>query len=56
MEDDVTWVGVNEPDDPLDGLEHMTIAQVEALPDDVVLKTREKYVEAFRRLTDRELA
>jgi len=29
---------------------------VPTLPDDVVLKTREKYVEAFRRLTDRELA
>jgi phosphoribosylaminoimidazole-succinocarboxamide synthase len=29
---------------------------VPALPDDVVMKTREKYVEAFRRLTGRELA
>jgi phosphoribosylaminoimidazole-succinocarboxamide synthase len=29
---------------------------VPTLPDDVVLKTREKYVEAFKRLTDRELA
>ena len=29
---------------------------VPSLPDDVVLKTREKYVEAFRRLTGRELA
>jgi phosphoribosylaminoimidazole-succinocarboxamide synthase len=28
---------------------------VPALPDDVVTKTREKYVEAFRRLTGREL-
>ena len=28
---------------------------VPALPDDVVVKTREKYVEAFRRLTGREL-
>jgi len=28
---------------------------VPSLPDDVVLKTREKYVEAFRRLTGREL-
>jgi phosphoribosylaminoimidazole-succinocarboxamide synthase len=28
---------------------------VPALPDDVVAKTREKYVEAFRRLTGREL-
>jgi len=26
-----------------------------SLPDDVVTKTREKYVEAFRRLTGREL-
>jgi phosphoribosylaminoimidazole-succinocarboxamide synthase len=29
---------------------------VPSLPDEVVLKTREKYVEAFRRLTGRELA
>jgi phosphoribosylaminoimidazole-succinocarboxamide synthase len=29
---------------------------VPALPDEVVMKTREKYVEAFRRLTGRELA
>jgi phosphoribosylaminoimidazole-succinocarboxamide synthase len=29
---------------------------VPSLPEDVVLKTREKYVEAFRRLTGRELA
>jgi phosphoribosylaminoimidazole-succinocarboxamide synthase len=28
---------------------------VPSLPDDVVLRTREKYVEAFRRLTDRTL-
>jgi hypothetical protein len=29
---------------------------VPSLPDDVIGKTREKYVEAFRRLTGRELA
>jgi hypothetical protein len=28
---------------------------VPTLPDDVVLKTREKYIEAFRLLTGREL-
>ena len=28
---------------------------VPSLPDDVVMKTREKYLEAFRRLTGREL-
>ena len=28
---------------------------VPSLPDDVVRRTREKYVDAFRRLTDREL-
>jgi phosphoribosylaminoimidazole-succinocarboxamide synthase len=28
---------------------------VPALPDDVVEKTREKYVEAFRRLTGQDL-
>jgi len=29
---------------------------VPSLPDDVVLRTREKYVEAYRRLTGKELA
>jgi phosphoribosylaminoimidazole-succinocarboxamide synthase len=29
---------------------------VPALPDDVVAKTREKYLEAFRRLTGQDLA
>jgi phosphoribosylaminoimidazole-succinocarboxamide synthase len=29
---------------------------VPALPDDVVEKTREKYLEAYRRLTGRDLA
>ena len=29
---------------------------VPSLPDDVVMKTREKYIEAFRRLTGRDLA
>jgi phosphoribosylaminoimidazole-succinocarboxamide synthase len=29
---------------------------VPTLPDDVVMKTRDKYVEAFRRLTGRELS
>jgi phosphoribosylaminoimidazole-succinocarboxamide synthase len=29
---------------------------VPSLPDEVVMKTREKYIEAFRRLTGRELA
>jgi len=28
---------------------------VPSLPDDVVAKTRDKYIEAFRRLTGREL-
>jgi len=28
---------------------------VPSLPDDVAMKTREKYLEAFRRLTGREL-
>jgi hypothetical protein len=30
-------------------------AAVPSLPDDVVIKTREKYIEAFHRLTGREL-
>jgi hypothetical protein len=29
---------------------------VPSLPDDVVAKTREKYLEAFRRLTGQDLA
>jgi phosphoribosylaminoimidazole-succinocarboxamide synthase len=29
---------------------------VPSLPDDVIEKTREKYVEAYRRLTGKELA
>ena len=29
---------------------------VPALPDDVVARTREKYLDAYRRLTGRELA
>jgi phosphoribosylaminoimidazole-succinocarboxamide synthase len=29
---------------------------VPSLPDNVVLRTRDKYVEAFRRLTGRDLA
>jgi phosphoribosylaminoimidazole-succinocarboxamide synthase len=29
---------------------------VPSLPDDVVLRTREKYLEAYRRLTGQELA
>jgi hypothetical protein len=29
---------------------------VPSLPDEVVASTREKYLEAFRRLTERELA
>ena len=29
---------------------------VPSLPDDVVARTREKYIEAFRRLTGRDLA
>lgn len=43
FEDAVVWVGFNEPDDPLEHLEDMTIREVEALPDEV------KY-EAKRRL------
>jgi phosphoribosylaminoimidazole-succinocarboxamide synthase len=42
--------------DYLERIEWNKQPPVPALPDDVVLKTREKYIEAFRRLTGRELA
>jgi hypothetical protein len=42
MEDAVVWVGMNEPDDPLENLEQMTIAQVEALPDDLKIEAKRR--------------
>jgi phosphoribosylaminoimidazole-succinocarboxamide synthase len=42
--------------DYLDGIGWNRQPPVPSLPQDVVLKTREKYLEAFRRLTGRELA
>jgi hypothetical protein len=42
MEDAVTWVPVSEPDDPLENLEQMTIAQVEALPDDLKIEAKRR--------------
>lgn len=42
-EDAVTWVPFTAPDDPLDNLDDMTIAQIESLPEDL-------RVEAKRRL------
>lgn len=42
FEDAVTWVGVDEPDDPLAGLADMTIAQVDALPDDVKFEAKRR--------------
>jgi phosphoribosylaminoimidazole-succinocarboxamide synthase len=41
--------------DYLERIEWNKQPPVPSLPDDVVMKTREKYVEAFRRLTGREL-
>jgi phosphoribosylaminoimidazole-succinocarboxamide synthase len=41
--------------DYLDGIKWNRQPPVPTLPDDVVARTREKYVEAFRRLTGREL-
>ncbi|CKH14022.1 hypothetical protein PXH78_26995 [Mycolicibacterium smegmatis] len=43
VEDAVTWVPATDPDDPLQNLESMTVAEIEALPDDLK-------VEAKRRL------
>ena len=34
-EDACTWVPASAPDDPLDGLEQMTVAQIHALPADL---------------------
>ena len=42
--------------DYLERIEWNKQPPVPSLPDDVVAKTRDKYVEAFRRLTGRELA
>jgi phosphoribosylaminoimidazole-succinocarboxamide synthase len=41
--------------DYLEAIRWNKLPPVPSLPDDVVAKTREKYVEAFRRLTGREL-
>ena len=38
-----------------DALDHLVRGVVDH-PDDVVVRTREKYLEAYRRLTDRDLA
>ncbi|MQA28333.1 MAG: phosphoribosylaminoimidazolesuccinocarboxamide synthase [Luteitalea sp.] len=42
--------------DYLEGVHWNKQAPVPSLPDEVVVRTREKYVEAYRRLTGRELA
>lgn len=41
-EDAVVWVGIDEPDDPLEHLEDMTVAQIEALPDDVKVAAKRR--------------
>lgn len=41
-EDAVTWVDFNAPDDPLDNLENMTVAQIEALPDEVKFEAKRR--------------
>lgn len=43
FEDAVTWVGMNEPDDPLAGLSKMTVEEIQHLPEDAK-------IEAMRRL------
>lgn len=35
VEDAVVWVDVNEPDDPLTGIEDMTFREIEQLPEEV---------------------
>lgn len=35
FEDAETWVDVSAPDDPLENLHHMSIIQIEALPEDL---------------------
>jgi hypothetical protein len=42
FEDAVTWVDAAEPDDPLDNLQHMTVAEIEALPEDVRLEAKRR--------------
>lgn len=42
MADAVTWVGIDEPDDPLDGVEDLTVAQIDSLPDDLRIEARRR--------------
>jgi hypothetical protein len=38
----IRWVSVTDPDDPLEGLENMTVGQIEALPDDVKFEAKRR--------------
>ena len=42
FEDAVVWVGFNETDDPLEGLEDMTMREIEALPDEVKFEAKRR--------------
>jgi hypothetical protein len=42
MEDAITWIPADAPDDPLDKLEQMTVAQIEHLPEDIKLEAKRR--------------
>lgn len=42
FEDAITWVSVNEPDDPLDDIQNMTMSQIDALPDDLRIEAKRR--------------
>lgn len=42
FEDAVVWVGFNEPDDPLAGLEDMTLREIESLPEEVRFEAKRR--------------
>lgn len=40
--DAVAWVGINEPDDPLEDLENMSMAEINQLPEDLRVEARRR--------------
>lgn len=42
LEDAVHWVSIAEPDDPLAGLEKMTVGDIEALPDELRFEAKRR--------------
>ena len=42
MEDAVTWIPADAPDDPLERLDSLTVGQIEALPADIKLEAKRR--------------